>query len=106
MYFVGTVIIQALRLSIIQVKTDVKIKMDEHYQNLEMRKMYLESKRLKLTGATQEEGKKAPEPEITTIELSIDGETTGLKEALESIGWVRKFAILKGSVLLDIEKGR
>lgn len=107
MYFVGMVIVQTLRLSILQVKSDVKIKMDQHQTEIEQQKLYIESKRLKLTGKTEtEEAEKGPEKETTTMELSIDGETTGLKEALESIGWVRKFAILKGSVLLDIEKGR
>ncbi len=105
LYFVGAVIIQSLRLSILQVKSDVKIKMDEHQHELEQRKLYLESKRLMLKGtAEKEEKKEAPKKAgIVTIELAIDGDTTGLKEALESTENIKKFAIFKDTLLLDIE---
>jgi hypothetical protein len=104
LYFVGAVIIQALRLSILQVKSDVKIKMDNHNHELEQHRFYLESKRLMLNGKTQEEEKKQINKKgITTIELAIDGETSGLKEVLESIERIKKFAIFKNSLLIDIE---
>jgi hypothetical protein len=104
LYFVGAVIIQALRLSILQVKSDVKIKMDQHNHELEQQRFYLESKRLMLEGKTQEEEtKQIKKKDITTIELAIDGEISGLKEVLESIERIKKFAIFKNSLLLDIE---
>jgi hypothetical protein len=105
LYFIGTVIIQALRLSIIQVKSDVQIKMDKHQHELEHQQIYLESKRLRLKGKTVEQIEEKPEPkkkEVTTLELSIDGDTAGLKEVLESIEGIKKFAIFKNNLLLDI----
>jgi hypothetical protein len=107
LYFVGAVIIQSLRLSILQVRSDVKIKMDEHHHELEQRKLYIESKRLALAGKTQDEEKReSKKKDITTIELAIDGETSGLKEILQSIDWVKKFVIFKGNILLDMEGGK
>jgi hypothetical protein len=104
MYFVGAVIIQALRLSIIQVKSDVQIKMDKHQHELKKENLYLESKRLKLVGETEElEKKEASKRDVMTLELKIDGETSGLKEALESIPNVKKFAILNENLLIDID---
>ncbi len=108
LYFIGTVIIQSLRLSIIQVKSDVQIKMDKHQQELEHEQIYIESKRLRLQGKTaalsegQGESEKTVKSEITTIELAIDGETSGLKETLEAMPRVKKFAILKNNLLLDV----
>ncbi len=93
LYFIGTVIIQALRLSIIQVKSDVQIKMDKHQNELEHQQIFLESKRLRLQGKTEGQTQEKSEPKktvITTLELSIDGDTTGLKEALESIEGIKK----------------
>jgi|GEM_PF-6344414 len=108
MYFIGTVIIQALRLSIIQVKSDVQIKMDKHQHELEHEKIYLESKRLRLHGKTtalpagQSDAETQVKSEITTIELSIAGETQGLRETLEAMPSIKKFAILKNNLLLDV----
>jgi hypothetical protein len=105
LYFIGTVIIQALRLSIIQVKSDVQIKMDKHHHELEHQQIYLESKRLRLQGKTVGEIEEKSEPKnqnVTTVELAIDGDTAGLKEALESIEEIKKFAIFKNNLLLDI----
>lgn len=105
LYFIGTVIIQALRLSIIQVKSDVQIKMDKHQNELEHQQIFLESKRLRLQGKTEGQTQEKSEPKktvITTLELSIDGDTTGLKEALESIEGIKKFAIFDSNLLLDI----
>lgn len=104
MYFVGAVIIQSLRLSIMQVKSDVQIKMDKHYHELKKENLFLESKRLKLLGKTEEvEKKQAGKKDITTLELKIDGEISGLKEHLESIPSVKKFAILNENLLVDID---
>jgi hypothetical protein len=105
LYFIGTVIIQALRLSIIQVKSDVQIKMDKHQQEVEHQQIYLESKRLRLQGKTDGQIEEKPEPKnrgVTTVELAIDGDTAGLKETLESIEGIKKFAIFKNNLLLDI----
>ncbi len=100
LYFIGTVIIHSLRLSILQVKSDVKIKLDRHYQDLEGNQLMLESKKAMLTGKTPEQQKK---PKLTTIELGINGDTNNLKEALESIDYVRKFVIMADNILLDIK---
>lgn len=108
MYFIGTVIIQALRLSIVQVKSDVQIKMDKHQHELEHEKIYLESKRLRLHGKTaalpagQSDAETQVKSEITTIELAIAGETQGLRETLEAMPSIKKFAILKNNLLLDV----
>jgi len=106
LYFVGAVIIQALRLSILQVRSEMRMKMERHEQEMEHQRLYLHSKKLQLRESTaQLEGrKKAPRTE--TVELSFEGNAEGLKDILESVEWVRKFAILKNSILLDIEKGR
>ena len=106
LYFVGAVIIQSLRLSILQVKSDVKIKMDQHNNELEHQRFYLESKRLQLQGKTQPEEKKKTPNGVTTIELGVDGNTSGLKDMLESIDGIKKFVILKKSVLLDVEEDK
>ena len=109
LYFIGTVIIQSLRLSIIQVKSDVQIKMDKHQQELEHEQIYIESKRLRLQGKTtalpevRGEAEKQVKSEITTIELAIDGDTSGLKETLEAMPSVKKFAILKNNLLMDVK---
>jgi hypothetical protein len=103
MYFVGAVIIQALKLSIIQVKSDVRIKMDHHEHELERKRFALDSKRLALKGKTVEEEKKQSQRAVTTVELSVEGNISELKEALETIEGVKKFAILKNSLLIDIE---
>lgn len=104
MYFVGAVVIQSLRLSIIQVKSDVQIKMDRHQQEIEQQRLQLESKRLSLTGSTDGPDNPPKEnKEITTLELEIDGEKSGLKEALEQLDWVKKFVIFKKSILMDLE---
>lgn len=100
LYFIGTVIIHSLRLSILQVRSDVKMKLDRHYQDLEGNQLMLESKKAMLTGKTQKQQKK---PKLTTIELSINGDTKKLKETLESIDYVKKFVIMADNVLLDIK---
>jgi len=103
MYFVGIVIVQALKLSIIQHKSDVQIKMDKHMQEQEQRRLHIESKRLALEGSTEKVKKEKPAPEIKTIEITIEGKQEGLKEALENIGSIRKFVIMGKNVLLDVE---
>ncbi len=106
LYFVGAVIVQALRLSILQVKSDVKIKMEKHEHELEQKKLYLDSKRLALTGNSKNQAEEAKAPRkrgITTIELTVEGETKGLKERLEGIEGVKKFAIFSNNLLLDLE---
>jgi hypothetical protein len=111
MYFVGAVIIQALRLSILQVRSDVQIKMDQHQQEIANQQLFLESKKLMLKGKTKKaEEKRAKEddpatPSVTTVEIGFDGDTGGIKSILESIPWVKKFAIFPNSLLLDIQEG-
>jgi|GEM_PF-6277929 len=104
LYYIGTVLVQALKISIVRTNTELKMKLDQHEEGLRQRKALFDSGVVSLP-----EGKFIEKPgEVMTVEVAFIPEQgkEGIEQALDKIQGIRNFVILEDKIFLDIGTGK
>lgn len=110
LYYIGTVLVQALKISILRTNSELKMKLEHHEEALRQRKALFDSGVVALP-----EGKFVEKPEkpadIITVEMSLASSAfekgrDEIEHALGKTAGVRSFVILEDKVFLDIAAGK
>jgi len=110
LYYLGIVLVQTLRVSILRTNSELKMKLEHHEEALRQRKALFDSGVVALP-----EGKFMEKPEkpaeIITVELSLgnlalEKGRDEIELALGKTPGVRNFVILEDKIFLDIAAGQ
>lgn len=120
LYYIGTVLVQALKVGILKANAEIKMKIEEHQENLRQRKALFESRFKALPGSGKEEGKVEEENmgevekinfdfssvkggEIISMQINFDeNQASSVEDALKKIKGVKRHVSVGNSVFVDI----
>lgn len=122
LYYIGTVLIQALKVGILKANAEIKMKIEEHQENLRQRKALFESRYKALPGLGEEKEKKirkedekeseepdfnfAPlrEGKIISMQINFGQEyASNIENILKRIKGVKRHVVVGNSAFIDID---